>query len=447
MTENHNDRILVVDDNDAIHADFRKLLTARENQVDNAALDALASDMFGESEAAPGSSVPTEVAYTLEHAHQGQEGVDRVREALERGRPFAVAFVDVRMPPGMDGIEAARQMLELDSELLIVICTAFADYSREEILGHLQHSDRYLILKKPFDGIEVQQLASTLTTRWRLERENRAQLDEIRAYASSLEAVNSALDADKRQVEGRTEEMARFLRDAGNCFSHAAEGLTDKIEQARRQGSGLVSRHLLEEANRRGRDLTDGLVEFAEYAALDAGDFRLDLERVDLVSILEAFSEHSLIRCEDAGLALACPSTASLPHEVEVDAARVVIALDAMVGWAAHHALGDSIDIDCEVRHSEIHGTSMLAFSVAFEAPQDLAEHREALLLPFIGDTAEVDEMALPLVNRLAQRFGGSLEMHFDRSGTTRLELRVDPGPLDIDAVRLLTWGRRRDAA
>ena len=90
-------RILIVDDNASIHLDFRKVLGAQAEHSAQAALDVLEANLFGETAAA--SARPS---FDIDSAHQGQEGVAMVRQALAEGRPYAMAFVDMRMPPGWD---------------------------------------------------------------------------------------------------------------------------------------------------------------------------------------------------------------------------------------------------------------------------------------------------------------------------------------------------------
>jgi CheY-like chemotaxis protein len=156
---NHR-RILVVDDNQAIHDDFLKVL-ATEDGVD--ALDEDEANLFG------GAGVAQHAEqFEIDSAHQGGEAIDMVHEALASERPYSVAFVDVRMPPGMDGVETIGKLWDLDPFLQIVICTAYSDYSWHEMIEKLGSSDRLLILKKPFDIIEVRQLAEALTEKWRL---------------------------------------------------------------------------------------------------------------------------------------------------------------------------------------------------------------------------------------------------------------------------------------
>ncbi len=157
-------RILLVDDQETIHEDYRKVLGPRPQPT--AALDQAAADLFDDG------LVKTVVweGFELDSALQGEEGFARVRRSLDEGRPYAMAFVDIRMPPGWDGVHTVRKMWEIDPEILIVICSAYSDYSWEDMVSQLGRNDRFLILKKPFDNIEVRQCAMVLTERWSVSR-------------------------------------------------------------------------------------------------------------------------------------------------------------------------------------------------------------------------------------------------------------------------------------
>src|SRR5208337_295456 len=149
-------RLLVVDDNCAIHTDFRKILCPK--QASSGKLDKAEAALFGD-EPFTGSSPAS--CFQLDSAYQGKEGLDLVKKAVEQGTRYALAFVDVRMPPGWDGVETTARFWEVDPDLQIVICTAYSDCSWDEMLEKLGRSDRLVILKKPFDSIEVLQLANS----------------------------------------------------------------------------------------------------------------------------------------------------------------------------------------------------------------------------------------------------------------------------------------------
>ena len=159
MSPQENRRILLVDDLPSIHEDFRKILAPPVATTD---LDADEAILFGQPTNA------TSVRFEMDSAYQGLEALEKVHSMRLAGRPFAMAFVDMRMPPGWDGVETVERLWLEDPRLQIVLCTAYSDYSWPEVLTRLQVRDRLLILKKPFDAIEVYQFANALTTKWQM---------------------------------------------------------------------------------------------------------------------------------------------------------------------------------------------------------------------------------------------------------------------------------------
>src|SRR3954470_1700865 len=179
-----NQRILVIDDNPAIHADIRKILTKSSAESDTTLLEKAEALLF-DKQAAPKEVVAD---FDIDSAYQGQDGLEKVKVALAENRPYALAFVDVRMPPGWDGIETISRIWEIYPELQVVICTAYSDYSWEEITRKICRSDSVLILKKPFDTVEVLQMAHALSKKWLLTQESKSQLSNLDKMVSARTA-------------------------------------------------------------------------------------------------------------------------------------------------------------------------------------------------------------------------------------------------------------------
>ncbi|GIW98305.1 MAG: transcriptional regulator [Pirellulaceae bacterium] len=177
-------RVLVIDDNPKLHDDFEKIL----HRGDDSDCDSLAASLFGDT-----TTVETSNRFLIEHAYQGEEGVQLVERSLRQNTPYGVAFVDVRMPPGIDGIETIERMWKLDPKLLCVVCTAFSDYSLNDMRRRLEGKGHFLLLKKPFDPVEVQQLASTLSEMRRLEAEAHVQKCELEKRVAERTAQLRAL--------------------------------------------------------------------------------------------------------------------------------------------------------------------------------------------------------------------------------------------------------------
>jgi len=185
-----NRRILIIDDNRDIHRDFRKVIGCGPDDESSMAAAELA--ILGES--APASMKNT---FEIDSAYQGQEGVARVRQALEEGRPYAMAFVDMRMPPGWDGLQTIERLWAVDPDVQVVICSAHSDYDWTDVVARLDHSDKLLVIKKPFEAIEVIQSANALTRKWQNERIVRRQVEDLEqavvVRTENLETANKQL--------------------------------------------------------------------------------------------------------------------------------------------------------------------------------------------------------------------------------------------------------------
>ena len=183
-------RILVIDDNPAIHEDFRKILVKSTKPVDG--LQDMRSALFGDVR-----QPVTLVDFEVDFASQGEEGLEMVQQAQATGRPYALAFVDSRMPPGWDGIETISHLWQACPDLQVVICTAYTDYSWQDIHRILGENDSLLFLKKPFDNVEVLQLAHALTCKWKLNREIQGRLNQLAFYDNLTGLPNRTLFVDR----------------------------------------------------------------------------------------------------------------------------------------------------------------------------------------------------------------------------------------------------------
>lgn len=185
-----NRRILVIDDSEAIHADFRRILSPGGDTSD---LDALEASFFG-----AGPAPRRQPLYELSDAYQGAEALEKVRRAREEGAPYALAFVDMRMPPGWDGLETLTRLWQADGALQAVICSAYSDCSWEALAERFGQTDRLLILKKPFDAVEVRQMACALTEKWNQQQDSEESTRRLQvqyAVTRSLMEAGSLEDA------------------------------------------------------------------------------------------------------------------------------------------------------------------------------------------------------------------------------------------------------------
>ncbi|PYK71944.1 MAG: hybrid sensor histidine kinase/response regulator, partial [Verrucomicrobia bacterium] len=206
--EQTNRRILVIDDNRDIHDCFREILCGRP------------------------------VGFTMQSAYQGVEGVELLRRALEKGEPYAVAFVDMRIPPGIDGIETITRLWELDADLQVVICTGHSDCRWNE-LTRLGNPDRLLILKKPFDLVEVRQMAEALSVKWELLRRGRHHLEDLEARVTERTQNLARANQELRDQIAERKQAEAALRESELRFRQLAENSSEVFWVASPTGEEL----------------------------------------------------------------------------------------------------------------------------------------------------------------------------------------------------------------
>jgi diguanylate cyclase (GGDEF)-like protein len=190
-------RILIADDNKDIHDDIKYILeTSSISTEEYQEAELLKKELFGEKDtAADQNEALIDIRYSIDDAYQGNEAVEMVRRARESGNPYSLVFMDVRMPPGMDGIETIEDIWKIDPDIGVVICTAYSDYSWNQIVTKLGQNDNLLFIRKPFDHVSLKQIALAMTTKWSLKM-------QVKAHIENLE----------NQVALRTNELTRTVR-------------------------------------------------------------------------------------------------------------------------------------------------------------------------------------------------------------------------------------------
>ncbi len=390
-----NRRILLVDDNASIHGDFRRILMPRNT---SGPLDAAAASLFGPA----GDPVVTESdRFDLEVAAQGEQACEKAAAATGAGQPYAVAFVDMRMPPGWDGLTTIRRLWEIDPEIQIVICTAYSDRSWGEIQSALTARDRWLVLKKPFDKVEVLQLAQALTEKWNLSRLARLQL------ATLEEHVKLRTDQLRHAVQVKNEFLANITHELLTPMN----GVLGMLDLLRDGELTAESASCLADARASAARLSDLLGQILAFNEAEAGTLALDPAPFSPAALLAGSCAVYRARASHKGLALSTETSPSLPATVYAPGAVIRQVVLALLDNAVKFTERGSVTV------TAAGDATRLLFAVRDTGPGMSAEQLAWIAMPF----AQVDGglsrrtggigLGLPLAKRLTSSLGGELEI------------------------------------
>ncbi len=378
-------RVLVIDDNLSIHEDFRKIL---QPGAETQGLDEARASLFGGE-----SFQKALVRFELDYADQGQAALALVQMARREGRPYAVAFVDMRMPPGWDGLETIERLWEVDPEIQTVICTAYTDHSWEDIIRRLGCDDRLLILQKPFSTVEVSQLATSLTAKWKLARQARQRLE-------AAEAANVA--------------KSQFLANMSHEIRTPMNGIIGMGELLLRTPLDDKQRRYTETLQKSGMALLQIINDILDISKIEAGKLQLECIAFDMRQLVNDVLDLFSGPAERKGLKLAAVLPQALLPEYEGDPVRIRQILTNLIGNAIKFTAQGRITLHITVDEDRVSDTA-LCLQVQDTGIGIEPAVQEKLFAPFTqadGSTTRKyggTGLGLAIVKQLAQMMGGAV--------------------------------------
>lgn len=438
-----NRRILVVDDNDAIHKDIDAILGRSHKNYESDLLD-LESELFGDTE----TLVDHSVTYFIDHVFSGEEAIEAVEKAAISGDPYSLVFMDVRMPSGIDGIEAIDLIWRRFPQTEMVICTAYSDFSWTEIQRKLGHTDHLLFMKKPFDATALRQTALSLTTKWKLQQ-------EAIAYTENLEGKVRTRTQELNEIILKFKEMKEKAEKASEAKSEFLANVSHEIRTPMNGIIGMNSLLLETDLNEDQRELAnmvkysaDSLMviinDILDFSKIEAG--KMDIESIpfSLKKVVSNIEKVLGMTAKGKGLNVLLNYDEAIPEVLLGDPTRLRQVLLNFGNNAIKFTEEGSVELAVKVTGNSKHSVK-LRLEVKDTGVGISEEHQDALFKPFSqGDSSTSRRyggtgLGLAICSQIASLMNGEVgfDSEFGKGSTFwfDVELPKDKSQMEKDLL------------
>jgi signal transduction histidine kinase len=420
-----NYRILITDDNSAIHEDIASILN--HNISKNKDLSALNRELFGEEDA--GNEYADQIIqYRIEHAYSGEEAIEKVAKAHAEDDPYALIFMDVRMPPGIDGIVAVQKIWEQFPNIEVVICSAYSDYNWENIVKIFGKTDKLMFLQKPFNRIAIQQMALSMVTKWDVQNELRELVDKLDAKVEkrtrelkiALEQMKKAQKEHEKAAAAAAAQKARseFLSIMGHELRtplNTILGFADLLKPHVPTGKPV---EYLNSIKTSGKALIAMVNDILDISKMEAGRIGIQYDPTNIKVLIEEISAMHRLAARQKNLLFTVEIADGLPDVVIIDPRRLRQILNSLVDNAIKFTEKGQVKIEVSCAPAKQNGRIDLRISVTDTGigitPMQLQHIFELFTQENSADNRSFEGLGLGLTisRRLAAAMGGELQVN-----------------------------------
>src|SRR5215468_4670590 len=312
-------RILIADDEPSILNAYSSVLLA-DAKTKQGGLDDLEAELFGDSQQQAAQ------AYELQLCQQGQQAVAAVKTAAAEGRPFSVAFLDVRMPPGINGVETAKEIRSIDPGLNIVFVTGYSDTDPRDMARIVPPVERLFYVAKPFQPLELQQFASALSNKWRAEQDLQVAHELLKQQYAQLQTANAELSRAKQKAEAASRMKTEFLANVSHELRTPLNSIIGFSEMINNEAHGAIGNDkyssYVRDIHASGQHLLGVVNDILDISKIEVGEFELQEDQVDVAETIETSLRIVHERAASAGISVTADVASTLPA-LRGDARRV----------------------------------------------------------------------------------------------------------------------------
>jgi len=430
--------ILIVDDDPNVRAAYQKILGGAVAVMPNAELVAARQALFGPGATDPGNAP----RLVLEVCASGEAAIAVQRERQAAGSAFAMAFVDMRMPPGIDGIATIQALWQLDPDLQVVLATAYSDVPWDEVVRRLGHCDRLLILKKPFDPIEAQQLAHSLRAKRMLLAALRAREQEL---VHRVEERTAALRRALTTAEAATQARTSFLANMSHEIRTPLTAILGYTELLREELAPVDRARHIDTIERNGSHLLAVLNDVLDLSKLEAGQLLVEAMPTALPALLQDTVELLRGTAHDKGIALSLRLEGPVPGTITTDPLRLRQILWNLLSNAVKFTLEGRVEVVARLLDGESRAPR-LQLAVSDTGIGMTAAQQALLFQPFTQADTSMSRrfggtgLGLSIARQLAERLGGDIRVVSEVGRGSTFTLTIPTGPLpEVARITTLT--------
>ena len=428
ITNSQTYRILIADDEQNILNAYSSVLHAdrglRQTPDD---FDDLESELFGAKKDENGKQ-----RYELVLCQQGQQAVSAVRQAAAAGERFSVAFLDVRMPPGISGVETAKEIRAIDPDLHIVFVTAYSDTDPRVIAKVVPPIERLFYVAKPFQPLELQQFASALSNKWKAEQDLSVAHDELKQQYRALQDANRDLNSARQKAESANRMKTEFMANVSHELRTPLNSIIGFSEIMINGHYGQVDneryRSYVHDIFTSGSHLLGIVSDILDISKIEVGEMDLQEDTVDIAEMVESALRLVGAKAETGHVSLHAEIAADLP-QLFGDPRRIKqILLNLLSNGIKFTGDGGSVTV-----RAERAADKSLWIAVSDTGIGIAAADLERAMAPFsqvdskLSRKYEGTGLGLPIAKSLTELHGGTLSLVSHLGRGTTVTLRFPP--------------------
>ena len=418
-------RILAIEDNLNIHHDFMKILMP---------------DYFDNGEQ------HNQVKFDLKCAAQGQEGCQLIEQANDIREPYSVVFVDISMPSGWDGLETIKQIVKIDKNIQIVLCTAYSDYTWTELVTAVVGSEHLLILKKPFDHLEVWQMACCLSEKWFLNKQTKEKVKLLELsydiivksnenYKSLIKNSETAVEKKKMAVEAKAKFLANMTHEIRTPMT-AILGFSEMLcEENLLSQFSEVNKPFIKNIHGSCEHLLTVINDILDLSKIEVG--KMDVESLECspFEIVTQLQNEYAASAMEKDLALSVDYQFPIAEKITTDPMRLKQVMRNLLSNAIKFTDKGKVEL-CVSMVNVASDNPLIQFEVIDTGIGLTDERVEKLFQPFVqGDTSMTRNyggtgLGLTISKHLAEILGGDISVESNPKIGLTFRVRISVGDL-----------------